>query len=310
MADTDADKPFQRSWEWYDKIWKTVGKCVFCDLNEKYVVYEKNGIVLTANKFPYTNAHLLIVPRRHIEYVKELTQAEWETLRGVMYIAKKILRKVYNRKNLWFIYREGAMGQAQKTVGHLHVQVIPYTDGLVTINYQKISDSPAVVGKQLRGEQEWMDSKFDKFLQKYGSCSSPEKRIVVGAVIQNKEGDVLLVKKEHGGYPNTWQFPAGSLEGEESLIEALKKEVREETNLKIGDISFVDIREDTQRILFPEGFTKNWRLILIHYSAKRISGRLKAGDDAMEVRWVPRKEITNIALSPITQTILKKHKIL
>jgi len=34
---------------WYDKIWKTVGKCVFCDLKKKYIVAEIDGMVLTMN---------------------------------------------------------------------------------------------------------------------------------------------------------------------------------------------------------------------------------------------------------------------
>ena len=34
-----------RTSDWYDDIWKTVGKCVFCDLREKYILFEENGMV-------------------------------------------------------------------------------------------------------------------------------------------------------------------------------------------------------------------------------------------------------------------------
>ncbi|TAH36753.1 hypothetical protein EYC59_00190, partial [Candidatus Saccharibacteria bacterium] len=83
-----------RTGGYYGKIWTTVGKCVFCDLRDKYIVHEENGIVLTVPLFAYIDGNLMIIPRRHIKSVKELTDSEWETVRKFMYIAKKIIRKV------------------------------------------------------------------------------------------------------------------------------------------------------------------------------------------------------------------------
>ena len=37
----------------YNDIWQSVGKCTFCDLNEKYIFFEENGIVMTVNLFAY-----------------------------------------------------------------------------------------------------------------------------------------------------------------------------------------------------------------------------------------------------------------
>lgn len=295
-----------RSWDWYDNIWKTVGKCVFCDLRDRYVVYEKNGMVLTINLYPYTNAHLLIVPRRHIEYVKELTPEEWETLRGLMYVAKKVLRKLFDVKNIWFIYREGALGQAQKTVGHLHVQVIPYSDGLVTVNYKDITIEPGEVSTRLKKHKGWMDKKYDKYTLKYGKYSATEKRIVVTAGITNKKGEVLIVKKKHS-LENVWELPGGSVEGEESLLTALTREVKEETGIVIKNMKFITIDEQTKDILFPEGFVKKWKLIFLCYKAEYLSGRLLAGDDVKEVRWVQPGNIGRYKLSSVTKKILKDY---
>ncbi|TBW84603.1 NUDIX hydrolase, partial [Staphylococcus epidermidis] len=56
---------------------------------------------------------------------------------------------------------------------------------------------------------------------------------VVYALIQNQERKVLLVNNTDGG---GWSLPGGKVEKEETLIEALKREVMEETglNAKIG----------------------------------------------------------------------------
>ncbi len=65
----------------YDDIWRSVGKCVFCDLRDKYIVFEEHGIVLTISLFAYIDGHCMIVPRRHVRSPKDLTQAEWQTIR-------------------------------------------------------------------------------------------------------------------------------------------------------------------------------------------------------------------------------------
>ena len=59
---------------------------------------------------------------------------------------------------------------------------------------------------------------------------------VVYALIQNQERKVLLVNNTDGG---GWSLPGGKVEKGETLVEALKREVMEETglNAKIGDIA-------------------------------------------------------------------------
>jgi ADP-ribose pyrophosphatase YjhB (NUDIX family)/diadenosine tetraphosphate (Ap4A) HIT family hydrolase len=305
----DYLKKKRRSWDWYDSIWKTVGKCVFCDLKERYIIFEKNGIVLTTNLFPYTDAHLLIIPRRHIEYVKQFSPHEWEALRGVMYVAKKVLRRVFKKKNVWFLYREGALGQAQKTVGHVHIQVVPYVEKLFTINYQPISWAPGEVGDRLKEEHSFMEKKFEKYVRKYGKYSLVEKRILVTAAILNSEGDVLLVKKKHSP-DKKWELPGGSLEGDESLLQALTREIYEETNISVKNIHFIGIDEVIKDQYFEEGFVQKWKLFVMQYKAMYAKGKLKAGDDVREAKWVKPTLLKRYTLSPITKKIFKKMKIL
>ncbi|MBN2015387.1 NUDIX domain-containing protein [Candidatus Dojkabacteria bacterium] len=301
----DFRKKQARSWDWYDKIWKTVNKCAFCDLNERYVIFEKNGIVLTANLYPYIDAHLLIIPRRHVEYVKELTKEEWDALRGIMYVAKKVLRRVFKKKSLWFLYREGALGEGQKTVGHLHVQVIPYKEGLVKWDYQPINWAPGEVGDRLKEEKNFMEGKYEKYILKYGAYAQTERRIVVNCLIRNSKGEVLLVKKKIS-LKNQWETPAGSVEGDESLIQALQREMKEEVNLSIKNVKFIGIEEDRQRVFFEGGFEKDWNLIFLNYTAEVKSGRLKAGDDTKEAKWVDINKLQRYKLSNITKRIIKK----
>jgi mutator protein MutT len=300
----DALKKKVRSSDWYDHIWKEVGKCVFCDLKERYIIFEKNGIVLTANLYPYTDAHLLIVPRRHIEYAKEFTPEEWESVRATMYVAKKLLRKVFNVKNIWYLYREGPLGQAQKTVGHLHIQIIPYKDGLFKVNYQPISWAPGETGDRLKIEKDFMEKRYKKYIEKYGKLHQIEKRIVVTALIKNNKGEILLVQKKN---KKEWETPGGSVEGNESLEEALKREIKEETGIAIKNTKLLTVYESEQEVIFKEGFKRMWKLIFICYLGEFKSGKLKALDDIDKARWISIKELKKYKLTKITSSMIKAY---
>ena len=55
------------------------------------------------------------------------------------------------------------------------------------------------------------------------------------AWIENQFGDVLLLKQKRGN--KLWTLPGGKVRQRESLKEALKREVEEETGLKIHSIT-------------------------------------------------------------------------
>ncbi len=125
----------------YDNIWQNVGKCVFCDMREKYIVHEENGVVLTVLLFAYIDGHMMVVPRRHVRSLKELTPLEWETFRKLMYIAKKLIRTVHGIKGVQYIQKEGP--NSQSTVEHLHFHCIPFdAPDLSTWNIRKLKNTP------------------------------------------------------------------------------------------------------------------------------------------------------------------------
>ncbi|AKC32616.1 NUDIX domain-containing protein [Candidatus Pantoea carbekii] len=60
-------------------------------------------------------------------------------------------------------------------------------------------------------------------------------RIVVGGIISLKnEMDVLFIKRsKHDFMPDKWEIPSGGIKQGESMFKALKREIKEETNLNI-----------------------------------------------------------------------------
>jgi histidine triad (HIT) family protein len=152
----------------YDSIWQNVGRCVFCNLgdNDDYTVYEENGVILRISVYAYIDGHMMIIPRRHVRSVKELTPSEWETMRKMMYIAKKMIRKSYGVKGMQVVQKDGAV--AQSTVEHLHFHCIPFdSPDLTTWNYRQLEFTP------IENTRKYIDKKSDieklakRFAQKY-----------------------------------------------------------------------------------------------------------------------------------------------
>lgn len=130
------------------------------------------------------------------------------------------------------------------------------------------------------------------------NASTPELNLPtvgVGAVIWNARGEVLLILRGRSPREGEWSILGGKVETGEKLQDALKREVREETDLEIEIVDFLDVvelEEDDRHFL------------LIDFTARVISGEARAGSDAKEVRWVPRAELASYALWSETTRII------
>jgi diadenosine tetraphosphate (Ap4A) HIT family hydrolase len=152
----------------YDSIWQSVGKCVFCDLNDKYIFHEENGVVMTVPLYAYIDGQILIVPKRHVRSVKELTTEEWETIRKFMYLAKKIIREVHGITGVQYIQKDGTTAQAT-VPDHIHFQVMPFdAPDLSVWNYRKLKNTPLENARLYKDRADKLQKLSKRFVEKYG----------------------------------------------------------------------------------------------------------------------------------------------
>ena len=107
----------------------------------------------------------------------------------------------------------------------------------------------------------------------------------VSALIVNKKGEILLVKrgiKPKYGYLDT---PGGVLENGEDPVVGLKREMMEELGVKLKNIKYLGMYIDS----YYERYYISTLNIL--YEAEIASGQLKPMDDVSALRWFNKKDL-------------------
>ncbi|MBR83477.1 MAG: hypothetical protein CMF66_06115 [Magnetovibrio sp.] len=129
----------------------------------------------------------------------------------------------------------------------------------------------------------------------------PTRPIVgVGAVVMDSDM-VLMIKRGKPPRQGSWSLPGGAQELGETIREAARREVREETGLQIEIFGLIDV-VDSVRSDADDKIEYHYTLIdLAGYS---VGGTLMAGGDAQDCRWFTRTEINAMDIWSETKRII------
>lgn len=127
-------------------------------------------------------------------------------------------------------------------------------------------------------------------------------RLVVVAIIE-KDGKILMGNKakDVGPYPNTWRLPGGGVEEGESLEEAMRREIKEETNLDVASLDKINLDEDEE----PD---KNGEMTHYTFHTFRVetNGKEKISDEFPELIWVDKTKLRDVPLARPTIKYFKE----
>ena len=102
----------------------------------------------------------------------------------------------------------------------------------------------------------------------------PKHIVAVSGLVHHPNGEILLIRSPRRG----WEFPGGQVEEGENLIEALQREIQEESGVitSIGPLVgiYSNIRSPT-KLMF--GFFVDY-----------VSGELRTSDESLDTEWVAR----------------------
>ena len=105
-----------------------------------------------------------------------------------------------------------------------------------------------------------------------------------------------MVRRRNDPGSGLWSVPGGRLEVGEYIVDAVAREVREETGLEVEVKSLLGILEVTGNPHY---------VILDHIALHRGDGELIPGDDVDAARWVPFGEIATLPCTPRLEETLR-----
>ena len=97
-------------------------------------------------------------------------------------------------------------------------------------------------------------------------------------------------------------IPGGKTKWGETSTAALRREIKEETNLSITDIKFVLVQD----CIHSKEFYRDAHFVLLNYTCRCVGlPKVKLNDEAREFRWVSLKQALEMPINQPTRTLLR-----
>ena len=131
----------------------------------------------------------------------------------------------------------------------------------------------------------------------------PDRPIVGVGVVVLRGDEVLLIRRAKPPVSDNWSIPGGAQEIGETVREAARREIAEETGIGIEIVGLIDVVDGITRD--DAGRTK-FHYTLVDFAALWRSGEARAASDAAATRWAGLDEIAEIPLWDETRRIIAR----
>jgi len=98
-------------------------------------------------------------------------------------------------------------------------------------------------------------------------------------VVFNPRGEVLLIQRKNPPFQGQFALPGGFVDVGETVEDACRRELMEETGVKAGRLTLVGVYSDPKRD--PRGHTAS-----VVFMTRVRSSKVEAGDDAASAQWI------------------------
>jgi 8-oxo-dGTP diphosphatase len=123
----------------------------------------------------------------------------------------------------------------------------------------------------------------------------------VGAVVV-QDGKALIVKRAHEPRKGEWSLPGGHVELGETLVDAVKREILEETGLQVDVGPIVEVFDRIHR----KDALIQYHFVILDFRCTYVGGTLCAADDADDVAWVGAQDLERYGVNEHAAAVIRK----
>jgi len=128
--------------------------------------------------------------------------------------------------------------------------------------------------------------------------------VAVGILVVDFErNEVLLIRRGNEPGKGKYSIPGGLVEVGERLIDAARRELREETSI---DCEILDIIHVDEVIIRDKNGRVRWHYVLIDFLARPLSKNARASSDAEETIWVNIDRALDLDLTKSTRRLIRR----
>jgi 8-oxo-dGTP diphosphatase len=106
-----------------------------------------------------------------------------------------------------------------------------------------------------------------------------------------RDGHVLVARRARAPALGIWTLPGGVVEAGETLTEALKREVAEETGMAVEPVALAGHREVVVR---DDGGRVSRHFVILCFATRWIKGEPKLNEELAEARWLRPAELKGL----------------
>jgi 8-oxo-dGTP diphosphatase len=128
----------------------------------------------------------------------------------------------------------------------------------------------------------------------------PRPAVTVDAILISHQNSVLLIERGREPFKGTWALPGGFIDMNEELETACRRELEEETGLRVGELkqfrAYGGVNRDP----------RHRTISVVFYAFSEVELEAFAGDDAANSKWFSLNQLPELAFDH--QLILDEFK--